>query len=225
MCGFVTIVTSRNRSVSFADLEAMTERIAHRGPDDYGYAWASPSGQITESRHGFERADLQGVLFGHRRLSILDLSQAAHQPFLNAAGSMVLAYNGEVYNYVELREELMSHGAEFRSSSDTEVVLAAYERWGTEAFRKFNGMWACAIWDGERKKLVVSRDRFGVKPLYVAVVEGTWIFASELKSVILFQGLIGGWTTTMSSIISRAAWWTITTRLLFQQCVQFRRPQ
>ena len=147
------------------------------------------AGRFRKAATVLTKSRLAGVLFGHRRLSILDLSPAGHQPFLNKAGSMVLAYNGEVYNYVELREELIGQGVQFRSSSDTEVVLAAYERWGTEAFRRFNGMWACALWDSGRKKLVVSRDRFGIKPLYFTVVEDTWIFASELKPIIRFPGV------------------------------------
>lgn len=189
MCGFVTIVTPQDSLVSPAVLEDMTNCLAHRGPDDFGYAWISHDGQITQRRAIFQQAKLSGVLFGHRRLSILDLSSAAHQPFVNANGSMVLAYNGEIYNYLEIRRELVGLGFRFRSDSDTEVVLAAYECWGNEAFRKFNGMWALAIWDRNRQTLIISRDRFGIKPLYQATVGNTWVFASEIKSMHRFPGL------------------------------------
>jgi asparagine synthase (glutamine-hydrolysing) len=189
MCGFVTIVTPRGSPVLPEVLEDMTHSLAHRGPDDHGYAWVSHDGKISQSQAIFQQAELSGVLFGHRRLSILDLSSAAHQPFVNANGSMVLAYNGEVYNYLEIRGELIARGYSFRSDSDTEVVLTAYECWGTNAFQKFNGMWALALWDANRQTLIVSRDRFGIKPLYQATVGKTWVFASEMKALLRFPGV------------------------------------
>ena len=106
--------------------------------------------------------------------------------------SMVLAFNGEIYNFVELRAELRSHGVDFRSRSDTEVLLKAYEHWGPAAFEKFNGMWAFALWDGRERKLIASRDRFGVKPLYHTRVDGTWVFGSEIKALLAFPGARSG---------------------------------
>jgi len=193
MCGIVTIVTPAGKAISSAILEAMTTRIAHRGPDDFGYAWVDPrSGQSESWTRGTPTRELAGVSFGHRRLSILDLSPGGHQPMFSDDGSMVLAYNGEIYNYVELRRELEQQGVAFRTRCDTEVLLKAYEHWGDAAFARFNGMWAFTLWDGRKRKLVACRDRFGVKPLYYAVVDGTWIFASEIKALLAFPGAFRG---------------------------------
>lgn len=189
MCGFVTVSTGSGPPLQFTDLEAMTDAVAHRGPDDVGYVWVSPDGQLHVGRGGFGDEPRRGVLIGHRRLSILDLSAAAHQPFVDTSRTSCLAFNGAIYNYVELRAELRSHGVTFRSSGDTEVALASYQRWGEDAFRRFNGMWACTIWDGRENKLVISRDRFGIKPLYYGRVRNTWVFASEIKSIIRYPGL------------------------------------
>ena len=167
MCGFVTIVNAPGKTVSTDVLRAMTSRIAHRGPDDVGYACADP---VTGSCGTWgddlpEREQLGGVVFGHRRLSILDLTPAGHQPMLSDDRSRVLAYNGEVYNFLELRRELESRGVGFRGHCDTEVLLRAYEHWGADVVGRLNGMWAFAVWDGRKREVVVSRDRFGVKPL------------------------------------------------------------
>ena len=193
MCGFVAIVTPTGRPVSSAVLHEMTERLAHRGPDDFGYACIDPrTGESEDWRTHCPRPALSGVLLGHRRLSILDLGPGGHQPMFNEDRSMVLAFNGEIYNFVELRAELRSHGVAFRSRSDTEVVLKAYEHWGPAAFEKFNGMWALALWDGRERKLIVSRDRFGVKPLYHTRLDGTWVFGSEIKALLAFPGAFRG---------------------------------
>lgn len=191
MCGIVALITDPT-GIPFTLLESMTEAIAHRGPDSHGYAWVSPDGKIRSKRTGFPSGPLPGVVFGHRRLSILDPSPAGHQPILSRTSPLVMAYNGEIHNYVELREELRLAGHRFQSTSDTEVVLAAYEQWGTAAFPKFNGMWAIALWDGRRQTLVISRDRFGIKPLYHATVQGHRIFASEIKALLRFPGIDRG---------------------------------
>jgi len=193
MCGIVTIVAPVGKGVSSAILEAMTTRIAHRGPDDFGYACVDPRSGRSEGWTGnTPTRALAGVSFGHRRLSILDLTPGGHQPMFSDDGSMVLVFNGEIYNYVELRRELEQQGVAFRSRSDTEVLLKSYEHWGEGAFARFNGMWAFTLWDGRKRKLVACRDRFGVKPLYYAVVEGTWIFASEIKALLAYPGAFRG---------------------------------
>src|SRR6266511_2259409 len=123
------------------------------------------------------------VVLASRRLAIIDLSAAGHQPLCSPDGRAWIVHNGEIYNYVELRRELSALGHRFRGGSDTEVALAAYREWGADCFERFNGMWGMAIWDGERRRLVLSRDRFGVKPLYFADAD-QFVFASELKAIL-----------------------------------------
>jgi asparagine synthase (glutamine-hydrolysing) len=139
--------------------------LAHRGPDDAGEA-RFPEGTLV-----------------HRRLSILDPTPAGHQPFAGDDGAVQLVHNGEIYNYLELRDELRALGDHFRTDSDTEVILAAYRRWGPDAVTRFNGIWAFAIWDGTARRLFLSRDRLGVKPLYHARLGGGIVFASEIKAL------------------------------------------
>lgn len=156
------------------DLRKMTDAIAHRGPDGSGH-------QI------WERTGL-----GHRRLAILDLSENAAQPMRYGDSNLWITYNGEVYNYLEIRSELESHGYRFRSNSDTEVVLAAFDKWDTAAFHKFNGMWALAIYDASKRRLILSCDRFGVKPLYYGrTSDGGLVFASELKAFLSVSKQLG----------------------------------
>jgi asparagine synthase (glutamine-hydrolysing) len=142
----------------------MAATLAHRGPDDIG----SFAGD--------------GCALGFRRLSIIDLSDAGSQPFASDDGRFRLIHNGEIYNYVELRSELEGGGRRFRSATDTEVVLAAFERWGERCVERFNGMWAFAIWDGLERRLFCSRDRFGIKPFYYRFANGRLSFASELQA-------------------------------------------
>jgi asparagine synthase (glutamine-hydrolysing) len=123
-----------------------------------------------------------GLALGHRRLSIIDLSPLGHQPMTNEEGDLVITYNGEVYNFQEIREELESEGFQFKSSSDTEVVLKSFERWGINALKKFRGMFAFAIWNRKEKELFLCRDRMGVKPLYWYYKDGLFMFSSELKA-------------------------------------------
>lgn len=166
MCGIAGIFNADGKSVAIGTLRKMTEVIKHRGPDGEGY-WT----------HGF-------VGLGHRRLAIIDLSPLGHQPMQNADGSVVIAYNGEVYNFNELRIELESKGYGFHSKSDTEVVLRAYEAWGEACVSRFNGMFAFAIWDGRRNRMFLARDRYGVKPLYYWFRDGTLLFGSEIKAIL-----------------------------------------
>src|SRR5262249_12490041 len=128
------------------------------------------------------------LALAHRRLKILDLSAAGDQPMRSASGRFDITYNGEVFNFVELRAELEQLGDRFHSHSDTEVILAAFERWGPDALLRFNGMWSLAIWDRQRRALFLSRDRFGVKPLYIAAQPRRFAFASELKAFLHLDG-------------------------------------
>jgi asparagine synthase (glutamine-hydrolysing) len=168
MCGFVAVISKR--PLSPVILDEMRDRLEHRGPDG--------------ARSWITRTDRATVGLGHRRLSIIDLSHAADQPMFAADGRYAIVYNGEIYNYVELREELRAHGRTFATTSDTEVLLAAYERWGTGCLERLNGMFAFALWDAERRELVVARDRFGEKPLfYTRLADGGIALASEMKAL------------------------------------------
>ncbi|HEX7519868.1 MAG TPA: hypothetical protein VF325_06260, partial [Candidatus Deferrimicrobium sp.] len=152
-------------------LRAMGDALAHRGPDASG-THLSPDGRVGLS---------------HRRLSILDLSPAGAQPMFSADGSLVLSFNGEVYNFREIRAELEGKGHTFRGGSDTEVMLAAFREWGVDAaVRRFIGMFAFALWDSGTRKLYLVRDRLGIKPLYLARLPGMLLFASELKALLAY---------------------------------------
>ncbi|MBT3389588.1 MAG: asparagine synthase (glutamine-hydrolyzing) [Chloroflexi bacterium] len=171
MCG-ITGFWDRTNSTAQAELEnsvqQMTAKIYHRGPDAGG-AWC--------------RAQ-DGIALGFRRLAILDLSPMGHQPMHSASGRYVIVYNGEVYNFAEMRTELDACGASFRGTSDTEVMLAAIEAWGLEtALQRFNGMFAIALWDRAEKRLTLARDRMGIKPLYYGWFGNTLLFGSELKAL------------------------------------------
>lgn len=166
MCGIAGILNFKKKPVSQAELKLMTDAIAHRGPDG--------EGQFVDRYMGL----------GHRRLSIIDLSSAGNQPMTTANGQLVLSYNGELYNFRELRRELESLGHEFVSRTDSEVILNSYAEWGTSCLDKFNGMFAFAIWDKLREELFLARDRYGVKPLYYTVQDNNFLFASEVKGLL-----------------------------------------
>ncbi len=144
----------------------MSERLTHRGPDGEGTHITGP------------------VALAHRRLAIIDLSEDGLQPMTSEDGTLWLVFNGEIYNFVELREELIEKGHRFHSKSDTEVILHAYEEWGHECLTRFNGMWAFALWDGKRQELFCARDRFGIKPFYYAQTGDSFLFASEIKALL-----------------------------------------
>ena len=154
MCGINGSLTRRGvrRGELGSTVEAMNAAIAHRGPDGSGV---------------FER---DGVALGHRRLSIIDLSDAGAQPMYSADGSLTLVFNGEIYNYLELTQELQALGCQFRSHSDSEVILHAYRVWGEACVRHFNGMWAFAIWDERERRMFAARDRLGVKPFFLSLI-------------------------------------------------------
>jgi asparagine synthase (glutamine-hydrolysing) len=163
MCGICGVVAF-GRPAEVDTVAAMARELDHRGPDGDG-AYDEP-----------------GVALGFRRLAIIDLSDAGMQPMASEDGRVRLVHNGEIYNYRELRAELEGRGHRFRSATDTEVVLAAYREWGEACVERFNGMWAFALWDAERRRLFCSRDRFGVKPFYYRHAGGRFAFASELKA-------------------------------------------
>jgi asparagine synthase (glutamine-hydrolysing) len=172
MCGIFGIhLADRDRTIDPFVLATMGEVLDHRGPDDRGL-----------------HVD-RNVALGHRRLSIIDLSPTGHQPMCNEDGSLWIVYNGEIYNYLELREQLVARGHVFRSQSDTEVILHLYEDEGPDCVRRLNGMFAFAIWDGRQQQLYCARDRFGVKPFYYAAADGAVAFASEIKA-LLRTGLV-----------------------------------
>ncbi|MCV2218230.1 asparagine synthase (glutamine-hydrolyzing) [Thauera sp. Sel9] len=184
MCGIAGLLSAV--PCDLRPIFSMTSVQAHRGPDGAGHALFSDQGAPQSHGEHPGASDLPAgrLALGHRRLSIIDCTDRAHQPMSYADGRYWITYNGEVYNYRELREELRSRGCTFRSESDTEVVLAAYSQWGADCFARFNGMWALAIWDAVEQKLILSRDRFGVKPLHFRVQNNTLWFSSEIKGVL-----------------------------------------
>lgn len=170
MCGIAGLMRANvlQRTDAERDVPAMARALTHRGPDDEG-VWLD--------------ADA-GVALCHRRLSIIDLSPLGHQPMISASGRYVIVFNGEIYNYLDLRRDLVARGAAFRGTSDTEVLLAAIEAWGVAAaIERAQGMFAIALWDRHERELFLARDRFGEKPLYYGICNGVLLFGSELKAL------------------------------------------
>jgi asparagine synthase (glutamine-hydrolysing) len=170
MCGIAGLINLNGDAVSPVVVKRMTDAITHRGPDG--------EGQWIEGHVGL----------GHRRLAIIDLSPAGHQPMISADHRWVLSYNGEVYNYRELRTELEAEGVWFRSQTDSEVVLYALARWGSEALLRFNGMFALALWDRKEHTLLLARDRYGIKPVYYSEQSGRFAFGSEQRAITAQPG-------------------------------------
>lgn len=171
MCGIAGYINLNGRPAEESVLKRMTRALAHRGPDGDGH-W-------TDGALGL----------GHRRLSIIDLSTAGAQPMVSSDERFVITYNGELYNYLELQKELMARGRRFNTSCDTEVVLEAFAEWGHAAIDRFNGMFALAVWDVRERKLLLVRDRYGIKPLYYAHAGKTFLFASEIKGMLAHGAL------------------------------------
>ena len=167
MCGICGIARSEG-TVDVELVGSMSESLRHRGPDDHGL-WSSPDRRVG---------------LGHRRLSIIDLSAAGRQPMQDASGRLHISFNGEIYNYIELREELARLGHAFHTATDTEVILEAYREWGCDAPKKLNGMFAFALYDAERRRLFLARDRAGEKPLFYRHERGVFVFGSELKALM-----------------------------------------
>ncbi|MCA6441382.1 MAG: asparagine synthase (glutamine-hydrolyzing) [Chitinophagaceae bacterium] len=165
MCRIAGIVNPNNK-ISIDKLISMRDAMIHGGPDDAGY-------YVDEDN---------GVSLAHRRLSLIDLSNAGHQPMQSLQQDVTIIYNGEIYNYKELQQTLIQLGYKFKSNSDTEVIIASYLQWGINCFEKFNGMFALALYDKRSSKLVLARDHAGIKPLYYSIQNGTIIFASEVRA-------------------------------------------
>ncbi|GMX57713.1 MAG: asparagine synthase (glutamine-hydrolyzing) [Candidatus Yanofskyibacterium parasiticum] len=166
MCGIAGILNTDHKSVDKGTLERMIRIMKYRGPDD----------------EGFYTDEFIGM--GQCRLSIIDLSSSGHQPMSNADKSLWIVFNGEIYNYIELRAQLQAKGHKFISNSDTEVIIHAYQEWGHDCLNRFNGMWAFCIWDKRKKEFFCSRDRFGIKPFYYFFQNGKFAFASEIKALL-----------------------------------------
>ncbi|MDH3978861.1 MAG: asparagine synthetase B, partial [Gammaproteobacteria bacterium] len=170
MCGFVGIwdpSTAHQHADQLHHVKNMAKALRHRGPDD-AHSWSESS----------------GLYLGHTRLSIHDLSPAGKQPMASNCGRFTVAFNGEIYNYRQLRDDLAKQGLSFRTDCDTEVLLSAISHWGLEAaLEKFNGMFAFALWDSKNRQLSLARDRIGKKPLYFGIFGGQLLFGSELKAL------------------------------------------
>jgi asparagine synthase (glutamine-hydrolysing) len=166
MCGINGRINFQNKEYSDADIRPMMTKMHHRGPDDTGTYFAP------------------GLSFGFVRLSIIDLSPAGHQPFQSPDKRYTMVFNGEIFNYVELKAELSSLGHNFLSKTDTEVLLHAYMEWGESMLHKLNGMWAIAIHDKEKNRVFAARDRYGIKPFYYSFVKGELLFSSEIQSIL-----------------------------------------
>lgn len=177
MCGITGYWSAGSINNADRVINKMTDAIIHRGPDSDGH-WID--------------ADA-GIALGHRRLAIIDLSSAGHQPMVSSSGRYLLTYNGEIYNHLDIRKELESSGAtSWRGHSDTETLLAAVEKWGVDgALAKLNGMFAFALWDRKLRQLFIARDRLGEKPLYYGKTGGIFVFGSELKAITCFPGWAG----------------------------------
>ena len=212
MCGIAGIYSLSDRAVDPFAIGRLCEAQAHRGPDDAGSVLLLPvRGQSgprwwEPTAHDLSRAmpDLETrglgqagspggkrayrLALGHRRLAVLDLSLAGHQPMTNRSRTVWLTYNGEIYNHLELKKELMEKGYEFFSTTDTEVILHLYEEFGAACVERLNGMFAFAIWDDPRETLLLARDRYGIKPLYYGEFAGYLVFASEVKAILSMQG-------------------------------------
>ena len=177
MCGIAGFIGAVPEGIEpYGDLRRMARAIAHRGPDDEGLLYAS----VANGR--------MQVGLAHRRLSIIDL-KTGQQPLGNEDGRVQIVFNGEIYNFQELRRDLQSRGHVFRTASDTEVIVHAYEQWGEDCVTRLRGMFAFAIWDARRERLMLARDRFGKKPLFLRHQDGVLLFASEIKSLLTWPGV------------------------------------
>ena len=195
MCGITGCVNLKKKIDNNLFIK-MNNIIRHRGPDDEGYVLINES-KITNASGNDTVQTLKNkyqnikdipneynIVLGHRRLSILDLSEKGHQPMQDEEENITIVFNGEIYNYIEIREELKNKGYIFNTNCDTEVIINAYKEWGTNCVNRFNGMWAFALYDKEQSKIFCSRDRFGIKPFYYYFDEEKFIFSSEIKQII-----------------------------------------
>ncbi len=202
MCGIFGVWNVQKRPLELQAMLNSVHAIRHRGPDDEGFLLVDTetrdaipcSGSDSVTQLGLGRIEEYyqprfDLLFGFRRLSILDLSQAGHQPMSNVDGSLWIVFNGEIYNYIELRSELQALGYIFHTQSDTEVILNAYHAWGMDCLNRFNGMWAFALYDKRKNRIFCARDRFGIKPFYYHFNDGRFLFGSEIKTLLGHSGI------------------------------------
>lgn len=214
MCGIVGAISLNRPSINVLYAKPMADKIAHRGPDDAGYLFFHTGMRHNNKISFFEnltddqfrkvddmlpsiesssaQREINGhdydLYLGHRRLSILDVTYAGHQPMCDLSKNVWIVYNGEIYNFAELRKELEQFGHKFRTHTDTEVIIYSYIQWGIECIHKFNGMFAFSLYDNFQKKVYLARDRYGIKPLYYHITEdNTFIFASETKSILEYK--------------------------------------
>jgi asparagine synthase (glutamine-hydrolysing) len=214
MCGIVGALSLNRPSINVNYIKPMADKIAHRGPDDAGYLCFHTGSRHSKSvsfYHSLTDAQFKNIddmlpviesssvqrelhnhdydlYMGHRRLSILDVSQAGHQPMSDLSKNIWIAFNGEIYNFKELRKELEKLGHRFKSNTDTEVIIYSYIEWGIECVNKFNGMFAFSLYDNFKKKFYLARDRYGIKPVYFHKTnENTFIYASEIKSILEYN--------------------------------------
>lgn len=199
MCGIAGFILDEINPLAADWLTTMTQRLYHRGPDDGGaVAFGMNGDPVVRRTLGKPEAKVDWgyvpvkIGLGARRLAVVDLSPAGHQPMSSPDGRVWLAYNGEIYNHAKLRDELRAGGMSFKGHSDTEVLLAAYRAWGCDCFERLEGMWAAAIVDWRAGRLILSRDRLGIKPLYVSRFDGGMAFASEIKSLLVLPGTARG---------------------------------
>jgi asparagine synthase (glutamine-hydrolysing) len=200
MCGINGII-SDNPDIK-RKIIAQNKLLRHRGPDDEGFVFINTKSNSIQHFAGDDSInfikskyshvssapfDKYNLIMGNRRLSIIDLSEHGHGPMCDNSGKIWITYNGEIYNYIEIREELRTQGYKFETECDTEVILYSYLHWGEDCLSHFNGMWAFAIWDGIKRKLFLARDRFGVKPLYYAITDSYFAFSSEIKPLLLLD--------------------------------------
>ncbi|MFP4322896.1 MAG: asparagine synthase (glutamine-hydrolyzing) [Anaerolineales bacterium] len=197
MCGIAAVIDLNHRQAA-RHLADMARTLRHRGPDDEGFVlFREPHGPARPLRGDDSAPDLANmphihdreaeawlVGLAHRRLSILDVSVAGHGPMSDTSGALWITYNGEIYNYIELREDLRTRGYTFQTGTDTEVILAAYDAWGVDCLARFNGMFAFALWDARAGRLFCARDRFGIKPFYYFFQDGYFACASEIKALV-----------------------------------------
>lgn len=206
MCGITGTLCLGNQTIETSYIKDMCDVLAHRGPDDAGYFLASGKKKLSftdekfkhlhsklpsiDSKYGINALQTHSwqVFLGHRRLSIIDPTSAGHQPMSDLKKEVWISYNGEIYNFKEIRTELIRLGYEFRTGTDTEVIISAYLHWGIAAIHKFNGMFAFALWDSARNLFYLVRDRYGIKPLYYSLLtENQLVFASEIKSILQYK--------------------------------------
>jgi asparagine synthase (glutamine-hydrolysing) len=214
MCGIVGALSLNNKSINIDYTKSMADKISHRGPDDAGYLYFHTGSRHKKNVSFYQNLtdkkfkNVESMLaviednstqrelhyhdydlyMGHRRLSILDVSYAGHQPMSDLSKNIWISYNGEIYNFKELRSELKNLGHKFKSNTDTEVIIYAYIEWGIECIKKFNGMFAFSLYDNFKKKFYLCRDRYGIKPVYYHVTKNkTFIYASEIKSILEYK--------------------------------------